>query len=234
MKKIFSSLILVFSLNAYAQIGIGTTTPDSSAQLEVKSSNKGFLPPRVALTATNSAGPISGPATGLLVYNTATAGTSPNNVVPGYYFNSGTPNLPNWTAIQTISQNTGTEVGKVVYNKSASNAGDINQSVTVGQLTYTIDANSNKLRLSSNPGQNVIVSVYQTEFWGSSSYQGAGYTSTFTASNWSTYQTVGGMASNEINTMYITCSNEDKAYKITSWIQGSGSRFNYCIIIERY
>lgn len=67
-------------------VGIGTTTPDASAKLDVSSTSQGFLPPRVALTAKNAAAPIASPATGLLVYNTATAGTSPNNVTPGYYY----------------------------------------------------------------------------------------------------------------------------------------------------
>ncbi len=53
--------------------------------------------PRVALTATNAAGPITSPATSLLIYNTATAGTSPNNVVPGYYYWNGVA----WTALST-------------------------------------------------------------------------------------------------------------------------------------
>ncbi|WP_165023685.1 hypothetical protein [Dysgonomonas sp. ZJ279] len=52
-------------------IGIGTETPDASAALEINATNKGFLPPRVALTATNSASPITSPAVGLIVYNTA-------------------------------------------------------------------------------------------------------------------------------------------------------------------
>jgi hypothetical protein len=67
-------------------VGIGTTTPDASARLDVVSTNQGFLPPRVALTAKNDSTPITTPATGLLVYNTATAGTAPNNVTPGYYY----------------------------------------------------------------------------------------------------------------------------------------------------
>ncbi|MCS6982524.1 MAG: hypothetical protein NZM65_10070, partial [Flavobacteriales bacterium] len=53
-------------------VGINTdgTSPDASAILDVKSSDKGLLVPRVSLTATNSASPITSPATGLLVYNT--------------------------------------------------------------------------------------------------------------------------------------------------------------------
>lgn len=100
-------LFLAFASVGEAQIGIGTTTPDPSAQLDVNSSTKGFLPPRVALTSMDAAGPITSPATGLLVYNTATAGTSPNNVVPGYYYNSGTPAAPSWKRLAFVeSDNT--------------------------------------------------------------------------------------------------------------------------------
>ena len=68
-------------------VGIGSNpTPDSSAVLDLNSSNKGFLPPRIALQAKNAAAPVSNPAQGLLVYNTATAGNAPNQVSPGYYY----------------------------------------------------------------------------------------------------------------------------------------------------
>ncbi len=73
----------------HAQVGIGTTTPSSSAQLEVKSTSKGFLPPRIALTSITDNSTISSPATGLLIFNTASAGTFPNNVLPGYYYWNG-------------------------------------------------------------------------------------------------------------------------------------------------
>ena len=91
-------LTITFFSNVNAQTGIGTTTPNAAAKLDVSSSTKGFLPPKVALTATNSFDPITGlsgstalaTAAGLLIYNTATAGTAPNNVVPGYYYWNGT------------------------------------------------------------------------------------------------------------------------------------------------
>jgi hypothetical protein len=66
--------------------------PNASAKLEIAATDKGFLPPRVALTATNVFTPITGTAAsaaGLLIYNTATAGSAPNNVVPGYYYWNG-------------------------------------------------------------------------------------------------------------------------------------------------
>jgi len=85
-------LTIFFTWHVNAQTGIGTTTPSASAKLEVAATDKGFLPPRVALTAANVFTPITGTssaAAGLLIYNTATAGSAPNNVVPGYYYWNG-------------------------------------------------------------------------------------------------------------------------------------------------
>ncbi|MFM6938536.1 MAG: hypothetical protein ACKOXC_09340 [Aquirufa sp.] len=85
-------IFIFFPFLAFGQTGIGTTTPNASAKLDVSASDRGFLPPRVALTASNVFSPITGTssaAAGLLIYNTATAGTIPNNVVPGYYFWNG-------------------------------------------------------------------------------------------------------------------------------------------------
>lgn len=48
-------------------IGIGTTKPDASAALDVRSSNKGLLLPRIAVDTLNRP---TAPADGLLVYNT--------------------------------------------------------------------------------------------------------------------------------------------------------------------
>ena len=86
---------LVINYSAICQLGVGTTTPDNSAMLDVFSSNKGFLPPRVALTSTNLPGPIANPAVGLLIYNTATSGSDSIKVLPGYYYWDGTK----WFAI---------------------------------------------------------------------------------------------------------------------------------------
>lgn len=91
MKKQFVLILaLLFSLNVISQTGIGTTTPNASAKLEIAATNKGFLPPRIVLTSATDGTTIPSPATGLLIYNTATAGSAPNNVVPGYYYWNGT------------------------------------------------------------------------------------------------------------------------------------------------
>jgi hypothetical protein len=52
MKKLGIVLLSsLFGLMSFAQTGIGTTTPNASAKLDVYATNKGFLPPRVTLTS---------------------------------------------------------------------------------------------------------------------------------------------------------------------------------------
>ena len=68
MKNKILFLILFFSsLVGFSQTGIGTTTPDASAQLEVSSTSKGFLPPRLTKEARNL---ITAPVAGLVVWCT--------------------------------------------------------------------------------------------------------------------------------------------------------------------
>jgi uncharacterized protein (TIGR02145 family) len=50
-----------------AQVGIGTTTPDASSILDVESTDKGFLPPRLTSAQRDA---IASPAEGLVIYNT--------------------------------------------------------------------------------------------------------------------------------------------------------------------
>lgn len=83
---------LLFSMSAFAQTGIGTTTPHTSAKLDVSATNKGFLPPRVSLTDAYDRTTISNPANGLLVYCKGDAGLS-----AGYYFWNGSA----WATIAT-------------------------------------------------------------------------------------------------------------------------------------
>jgi hypothetical protein len=76
------------------------TTPASAAMLDVKSTTMGFMPPRVALTASNAAAPLTSPSTGLLVYNTATTSLGTvYDVTPGFYYNAGTPASPDWVQV---------------------------------------------------------------------------------------------------------------------------------------
>lgn len=99
MKQIIGwLLIMVVHVDGYAQsVGIGNSSPHASAQLDISSTNKGMLVPRIALTATNNASPVTNPADALLVYNTNTAGAGANAVAPGFYYWN--ISAAKWTAI---------------------------------------------------------------------------------------------------------------------------------------
>lgn len=86
------SMLILFK--SYSQnIGINATgaTPVNSAALDIDMVDKGLLIPRIALTASNVFAPVTGvPTVSLLVYNNATAGITPYDVTPGYYYWDGT------------------------------------------------------------------------------------------------------------------------------------------------
>jgi hypothetical protein len=81
-------LMLLFMLNGpgiFAQIGVHTDFPDASSAMEIYSTNKGLLVPRVTLTSSlSNPSPVTSPATGLLVFN------SGSNQALGFYYWNGT------------------------------------------------------------------------------------------------------------------------------------------------
>jgi hypothetical protein len=85
---------IVLTISIQAQVGIGTNTPASSAQLEVSSTSKGFLLPRMTAVQRDS---IAGPVQGLMIYCT---NCTSNGEVQVYNGNSwrnmigGAPSLP--------------------------------------------------------------------------------------------------------------------------------------------
>lgn len=87
MKALLTTALLVLLLAAHAQVKIGNNpgTINSNSLLEMESTNKGFLPPRVALNSLSSVSPLSGtvPA-GMLVYSAG------GTLIDGYYYWNGT------------------------------------------------------------------------------------------------------------------------------------------------
>ena len=83
--KLLFSILLLTPLFATAQVGIGTTSPNTDAELDITSTTRGLLLPRVALSNTTNPSPLSTDVAGMTVYNTATAG----DVTPGFYYNDG-------------------------------------------------------------------------------------------------------------------------------------------------
>jgi trimeric autotransporter adhesin len=106
MKKICILIITYqFIITVTAQnVGIGTITPSSSAQLDISSTTKGFLTPR--MTKTQKAA-IASPATGLLVYQ-----TSPDSTGFHYYTGAG------WLWLEPVSTNAWKTTGNVGTDKN--------------------------------------------------------------------------------------------------------------------
>jgi hypothetical protein len=123
---------LLFSMQVIAQTGIGTTTPDPSAKLEINASNKGFLPPRVTLTSVTDATTIPSPATGLLIYNTG------NNVglAAGYYFWNGNT----WATIATAggSGSVAAEFGSQFLGSNVNIPGSTSSSSATTLISFTL------------------------------------------------------------------------------------------------
>ena len=90
MKKLVLFFFLSIWVNVDAQIAINTdgSSPDNSAMLDVKSTEKGILIVRMTEADRNA---ISSPATGLLVFQI--------DETAGFYFNAGTPSSPDWQLI---------------------------------------------------------------------------------------------------------------------------------------
>lgn len=88
------ALGLVLSIQTKAQVGIGTTTPDSSAVLELYSTSRGFLMSRLTTAERDL---INMPATGLMIYNL---------MINEVQVNTGTPLQPVWTGMNAGSDPT--------------------------------------------------------------------------------------------------------------------------------
>ena len=86
------------TLNVTGQVGIGTTTPEVSSILDVSSTTKGLLTPRMTEIQKNA---ISSPATGLLLYQT--------DIFKGFYYRDTT----SWWRILSTSDNISFEIGSV-------------------------------------------------------------------------------------------------------------------------
>jgi len=71
MSKVIPIIVglCLYSICAFTQVGIGTITPDPSAMLDIKSTNKGLLIPTMTIAQMNA---IASPSDGLLVFNSET------------------------------------------------------------------------------------------------------------------------------------------------------------------
>jgi uncharacterized protein (TIGR02145 family) len=104
MKKlVFFFIALLYISIALAQnVGIGTTTPATSAVLEVSSTTKGFLPPRMTIAQRNA---ITGKVAGLVIWCTnCVAPSGELQVFNGYSWTNMTGGITNEGTVTICNQ----------------------------------------------------------------------------------------------------------------------------------
>lgn len=125
---VFIILLFSFHLSLMAQVGIGTSNPNNSAQLEVSSTAKGFLPPRMTVAQRAA---ILNPAQGLMIYCTNCGA----NGEPEYYNGSTWLNMSGGAparATPTVS----VTVGSYIYNGTAQGPTSATNSGTATSYTF--------------------------------------------------------------------------------------------------
>ncbi len=141
-------ILIVLSSNfaVKAQVAVNETaaTPDASSMLDVSSTNKGLLIPRMTTSQRTA---ISSPATGLLVYQTDGSA--------GFYYNSGTPSTPDWLQLSSTLINMISDTDndtKIMVEESADD--DVIRFDMSGTEYFTM---SNGRMATLNTGKSVFI-----------------------------------------------------------------------------
>jgi hypothetical protein len=114
MKKILIIILVCCVLvKASAQTAIGTTAPNASAKLEIASTDKGLLIPRMT-KAQREAITLSSAANGLMVYQT--------DDLAGFYVNTSATTTIAWTRVNTNWIRTGNDISYTAGNISTTGA----------------------------------------------------------------------------------------------------------------
>ena len=161
MKLTFCSFIvlLLVSVKSFSQTGIGTTTPNASAKLEIAATDKGLLIPRMTAAQRTA---ITTPANGLLVYQTDSE--------TGFYVNSGTSASPTWIRVNSNWTRSGNDIAYTAGNISTTGAitgGNSNTSsisgfganVVSAAANYSITAADNGKVIQSTGASAITITI---------------------------------------------------------------------------
>jgi len=138
LRNLLSFLFIFLFTAIYAQVGVGTAAPDASAQLDVVTTNKGILIPRLDIVDLNTAAPVAAADidVSLLAYNTNAASGK------GFYYWDGTKWAPisnNETLTELALNST---VGTLTYTDEDGNDTviDLSDLETLTKITSDINA----------------------------------------------------------------------------------------------
>jgi hypothetical protein len=161
MKKwisIFSIISCCWYSNA--QTGIGTTTPNASAKLEIASTDKGLLIPRMTKTQRESI-TLTTAANGLLVYQT--------DDVVGFYVNGSTTTTPSWTRLNSDWIKSGNNIsytagnistsGTFTGNSDTSSISGFSANITSVVANYPLTAADNGKVIQSTSASAITITI---------------------------------------------------------------------------
>jgi len=161
--KVLIALLLLFQCNiSVSQIGAFVFNPDASAEIDLYSTSKGLLIPRLSLsTNLNNQAPVASPVEGLLIFNNGI------NQLDGFYYWTGS----SWSLLKSA---TGSELsgptsstdnaivrwdgttGKIIQNSTVmlDDDGNISQvnNITTSGFTMTANPSYGKILVSDNSG----------------------------------------------------------------------------------
>lgn len=216
-------------------VGIGTATPNASAILDISSSNKGILIPRVTLTGINDGTTISSPATGLIVYNTTT-----NVGGPGLAYNSGTPASPKWANVTAYTDTSGVLTKKFVYQTLPDPA----KTFTLGNLEFRAISGPDQIlfqmRMINPPANPVSYQCDRIAWYSTNGLNSTTATLTFTSANYNTWQNYTGGIVSALNGnscaffTFIQSAQDTYFYRASNHFRPSGSNPFTSFIVEAY
>jgi hypothetical protein len=196
MKQTITLFSLLFIVTiSQAQIGIGTNNPNASAKLDISSTSKGLLPPRMT-TADRDA--ITTPATGLQIYNTDNKAleTYNNGTIGWFTVGSGKgAGYDNTTlGVSTLNANVAgyanTAIGYAALYANTDgiqNTSTGNQSLSSNTTGSDNTANGNQSLNSNTSGSNNTAVGFKTLFSNTSGYFNAAYGASAFITNTSGY-----------------------------------------------
>ncbi len=140
--------MMLLPLTIFAQVGIGTTVPNTCTKLDVVANDKGVLVPRVAIANLNTPAPVASPQESLLVYNTTIA------TGVGFHYWNGTQWIP--LSGTATADNDWTVVGNDMYN---ANSGNVGVGTLSPSLLLHVEDAAPALRIVSGTEANGLVLV---------------------------------------------------------------------------
>jgi hypothetical protein len=126
MKKVIYIFLFISSFISLAQVGVGTTTPKTTSILDVTSTEKGILIPRMTENQRNN---IISPEKSLLIFNTTSN---------SFEYNSGNNSSKSWTSIKSYGNSP-----SVKYSSVASTDNINTATATNIKLFNNLDWNDN-------------------------------------------------------------------------------------------